>query len=393
MLRGRATIAAALLLWVGSACILDNPGYSTGLAETGPGEASTTTAAGTTTTSTAEGTTTTSTTTGAATTGEVSTRGSTTTGEGSTSGSTGDETTGTTTGEPADCWGLDPDVWTVEAIDDAKLGTNPRSARLSPDGLSMVYIADFGETSRPFRAVRASLDDPFLEGAPVAAWDTLETGVDHPTLSAASDELFLSGVGIDANDVVVSIFSGGSWTQPASVVGVASAAAERSPSLSESGARLVHSRLVGPPQPFLMSPSTYRLFEATRPADSPPGTGFGGFTPVVLPGVTDDDYAHVFECGALAPDGLHLLFGSSFPTILNGQNASDALKMYMTARADLDAPWSASVEVSSLRVATWQLCPLSITRDGCVMTFGRFKFPQDPNESDPVRLFLARRWP
>ena len=42
-----------------------------------------------------------------------------------------------------------------------------------------------------------------------------------------------------------------------------------------------------------------------------------------------------------------------------------------------------------LAEATWQLCPYSVTRDGCQMTFQRFKFPPDPNEPDPVRPMLA----
>jgi hypothetical protein len=390
MLRAYGAVGGALFLGL-SACILDNPGFTTGLGGTTSagattGSQSTTTAEGTTTTTTTTGGESTSTTTDGETTSGVSSTTTTTT-------TTSTTTTTTTTGEPEDCWDLDPNSWVVEKIDDASLGQSPRSVRISADGLSVVYVAEVGGKPRPHRAERASLDEPFLVGAPLAEWGALATGVDHPAMRDDLDELFLSGVGMDANDIVVSVVIGDAWTIPTPLTGVASGEPERTPSLTENGARLVHSRLVGPPQPYLGSPSTWRFYEAKRPIGSAPGAGFQSFAPVVLAGLTDAPYAHVFECPAIAPDGLHLLFGSSCPEALDANNASDALRMYITERAGVNGPWAEPAEITTLRVATWQLCPQAITRDGCQMTFARFKFPQDPNEPDPVQPFLARRGP
>ena len=136
-----------------------------------------------------------------------------------------------------------------------------------------------------------------------------------------------------------------------------------------------------------------RFFEVTRPGDAPPGEGFAAPEVIDLPGITDDAYAHVILCPMLAPSGLHLFFAATAPVVVDEENVADSLAVQVASRADLDAPWGPSTRLDAINEPTWQTCPMSITRDGCQMTFARFKFPPDPNEPDPVQPFLARRGP
>jgi hypothetical protein len=273
----------------------------------------------------------------------------------------------------------------VTPIEDNKLGISPKSTRLSPDGYTLYYIA--GEPQKPHVSTRANLADPFAEGAPIPGWSTAPGfTLDHITVDAGETEMIYTGT----LDLLVSIKSGEQWLPHSKLAGVNTPASDRSSSLSEDGSRIIFERLGDDINPVLGP--VWRFFEAKRPSDAPPGAGFVGVMPVVLPGVTDNpDYAHPVLCAALSPDGLRLLYGSSYPDKLDADELDDAQYVLMSERQDLDSAWGPPSRLESLQTPTWQSCPESISRDGCQMTFLQFKYPLDPNEPDPLRAFIARR--
>src|SRR5262245_11088534 len=73
----------------------------------------------------------------------------------------------------ADCWGqpLNGFVEDLSFNDAALLGSSPRHPFVSPDGLSLYYIADAPE-GRVHKAVRSSRDEPFVGGTlmPAPSW-------------------------------------------------------------------------------------------------------------------------------------------------------------------------------------------------------------------------------
>lgn len=314
----------------------------------------------------------------------------------STSTATTDSTAttgaGTTTGGAADCWDLDPTSWEAKMIEDARLGVDPSDLRLRADGLEVLYLA--GEPKQPHVAARASLDEAFVSGAPLAGW-SVANGLGAATLSAAGDEVIFAYDVLEdelASDVGAAIYEGAQWSPLKLIETINSELIERSPTLTEDGARLIFSRDSGPTNPYLGTP-TMRFFEVTRPGDAPPGEGFTAPEVVHLPGITDDAYAHVILCPMLSPDGLRLFYASTAPTVVDADNASDSLAVQVTSRADVSAPWGPSTRLDAINEPGWQTCPMSITRDGCQMIVQRFKFPADPNEPDPVRPVLLRRGP
>jgi hypothetical protein len=334
-----------------------------------------------------------STTTGPATTTSASTSAtSTATTSTATTDSTETTTAGTTTAGPPDCWDLDDADWEATMIEDARLGLDPTDLRLRADGLEVLYLA--GDPAQPHLATRASVDEAFVSGAPLPGWSVAE-GLSTPAIGAAGDEVFFAYDPLEdelASDVGVAVLEGAQWSATKLLDGLNSERIERNPTLTEDGARMIFSRDSGPVNPYLGTP-TIRFFEATRPGDAPPGEGFGAPALVELPGITDDAYAHVLLCPMLSPDGLHLFYASTSPMVVDEGNAGDSLAVQVTQRVALDAPWGPPTRLDALNEPGWQPCPMSITRDGCQMIVQRFKFPPDPEETDPVRPVLLRRGP
>jgi hypothetical protein len=349
---------------------------TTGAASTGPQEVST----------------------GAAPTSEDTTTGGTTIGADPTDGITTTTTTmpdlpdDSSTGAPADCWGLAPGVWdSVEELPDAQLGDAPSSPRITPGGLGLVYMAGTPSGKRPHRSNRASLDEPFVVGKLLAAWPGLNFGLDHPSLLRGDAELILAGrPGFD-DQLFVATWNGSLWSAPVPMTPpIATLLHESIATFTEDGGRMIFQREDGPPNPDLNSAS-WRFHEASRAPDGPPGAPFDAPSAVVLPGISDDpNYNHINVCPTLSPDGLHLFFGSTFPIVLTPNNQPDALNVFYTARAGLGQPWAPPQEITQLREATWETCPSSVTRDGCTLVFHRFKFQMNPGD---YRIYLARRSP
>ena len=309
--------------------------------------------------------------------------------------STTDETgssSGSSTGEPADCWGLAPDEgWEVMPIEDNNLGVSPKSVRLSPDGYTLYYIA--GEPQKPHVSTRATLTDIFADGAPIPGWSAAPGFIlDHITVDADESEMIYTGPQAGDFNLLVTTKSDDQWLPHSALGGVNTMAVDRSSSLNEDGSRILFERVGADINPVLGN--VWRFFEAKRPSNAAPGTGFVEATPVVLPGVTDNaDYAHPVLCGVLSPDGLRLLYGSSYPDELDANDLDDAQYVLTSKRQSLDSAWGPPTRLESLQTPSWQSCPESITRDGCQMTFFQFKYPFDPNEPDPLRAFIARRSP
>lgn len=373
-----AAAAAAL-----AACVLDNPAFDESTIGATSSPTSLTSPTATTVTTATTATTDPS--------GATTTVGSSTT-AGESATSTGGETTTTTgtttTGEPADCWGLDPDVWEIEPIDDASLGLNPRSTRLSGDGLRLYYLAE--SPARPYRSERASVDDPFLVGAMFPLWDAAG-GAGELTVLADETEMILTRDDANGTAIQVSVKEANTWSTPTILANLNTQKSERWSTLTGDGSRVMFTRQIGDFNPYLGT-EMLRFLEAERMADATPGTDFSAPVVVDLPGITDDDYAHPLFCPSLSPDGLTLHFGSSYPLILTAENATGSLQIHRVTRETTGSPWSESTVITSFKKEGWESCPWSISADGCQMTFQHSKNPP-MGEPDPVRMMLARRSP
>lgn len=316
-----------------------------------------------------------------------------TTGETSTGGSS----TGTT-GEPADCWGRAAGDWDeiVEVLD-LQLGTKPRSARLSPDGLALYYIAENEGLSRPFTAERLSRDEPFVSGALLAALPNV-AGVDYPYFRRDPQ---------DIRELILAVAFPGdlhAFVDPnfgkdiplTALNHVDPAIQDTYASGTEDGSRLIYIRQDGPKNPHLPG-ATFRLYEATRAPDSPAGTPFD--PPTLLP-ITyalppdPQSYPPVALCSALSPDGRRLFFGSTHPVVLDSMDAlDDAVGIQFAERADLASPFTPAERLDLFQLEGWETCPNAITRDGCELAFHRFIYMPPNNGTNTYRLYIARRAP
>lgn len=375
----RASLSATLAALLCAACFVD-PGV-VGLSEGGTEATgtSTTTVADTTTTA---GKMTTTTTTGAT---------STTSGSSGSSGSTGGGST-TTSGGPASCWDRSIDDWDdVVQVTDAELGGDPRNPALSPDGLTLTYVA-LGMDAlplRPYRAIRGGLDQPFGMATLLAAWPDLKNLVGHPKI--VGDEMVLMLPGFGSYDFARSLLVDGVWTDPALMPGFDSADDEYYPSLTADGARLIFVRGDGQAVPGVDLLSPWALYEASRPPNSPPGTEWGAIGEVALPFAENPDYPHWRSCPVLSPDGLHLLLATSYPNVVDAGDPSASLEIAELRRDGLDAPWSTLNLAPSLHQEGRHGCPGGITADGCQMAYAELTL--GGTGDDPYTIWLARRSP
>lgn len=311
-----------------------------------------------------------------------------------TTGTTADvDTTAsdTTTGAPLDCWGRPPDAWdSIDELLDGQLGILPSAPRITPDGLVLYYMAEVAGKKRPHRSERMSLDEAFTTGWLLAPWMQVDFGIDHPNLLRDETEIVLAGrPGLD-DELLVAVLSDNGWAAPVPMMAptINTPGSETIATFNADATRMIFQRDGGAFNSYLMT-NVWHFFEASRAADAPPGAPFAAPQEVTLPGISDDpDYAHIFVCPTLSPDGLHLFFGSSFPVALDANNENSALGVFSTRRGALDQPWGASVEHQPLRADGWETCPSSVSADGCTLVFHRFTRNQDPGD---YRIFLARR--
>ncbi len=331
-----------------------------------------------------------------------------TTGTGVTSGTMGTTTstetddgpteTATDSGEAQDCWDAPADVWSVSPLPDAKLGIKPVSPHVSPDGLSLYYLAAQSEgEERPIhKSTRASLDEDFKVGEPMVLWPGFPHAFDHANVTLDETEIILAVmVGAQPRDVGVTALDEGVFAPPLPFVGAPNTLGhnEDIATVSEDGSRMIVQRDDGPGNGLV--PTTWTFVELERPAYPAPGTPFGAEKGVTISPITDVP-GHVILCPAISPDGLHLFFGSTHPLVL-GPDSSEVLRVFSTERATLDGPWESPVEITSLADDDpnydFETCPTSVTRDGCQLFVHRFQFGDVVKAEDSYRIVVATRTP
>jgi len=270
----------------------------------------------------------------------------------------------------------------------AELGMGPGGPTISADGLSLYYMA--GAPRRPHKALRAALDAPFTEGAPLIAWPELILPMDYPNLRYGETEVILAGRKDVDSDLYVAVKDGNGWSDPSPLggPGINTPVEDSLPSLTEDGGRMIFERNDGPLDP--LGQASWRFYEATRPAGVP-GAAFGPPELVVLPTISDDpDAVHVSICPTFSPDGEHLFFGSTYPVALDEANKVDAVQIYVTRRSSVGAPWEVPTLAGVPGEAGRETCPSAVTADGCTLVFHRFSIV--PRQQD-YRIFLATRAP
>lgn len=381
-----------------AACVLPNPDFDPQATATAPSttvELDTDLSGSTsgdpeTTSSTSPGTTSPGTTEAEMTTG--STTGDTESDGGSTEASDDTE-------EPQGCWGLPADEWSMSELQDAKLGWDPTSPHVSPDGLTLYYMAAPSEGDRRWihRSSRASTDEPFAVGEPLVKWPSFLHEFGHPNVTLGETEIILAvTVGAQPNDLWYSVHDGDVFPPPAAFVGLPNTIAynEDIASISEDGARMIVQRNDGPANDLLSL--TWSFVELERPPNPAPGTPFGEAKKVELPPITEVP-GHVTLCPTLSPDGLHLFFGSTYPINPSPRESAEILRVFSTERADLNSPWDAPVEITSVADDDpnfdFETCPTSVTRDGCQLFIHRFQFGDAEKAEDSYRIVVATRAP
>jgi len=401
-LKSRLLVLLASPLLMTSACTLPNPGHgSAGSEATGPTTAPTTTPT-TPTTQTVDPSDSETTNALPTTTDTDTDTGSTTVTFTTTDIDTDTDTSSTsdTDPDPADCWGSDPNAWTIFKVADEDLGVTPTSPRVSPDGLTLYYTAVLPNPPLRWihRATRPSRGEPFVSGEAIDNWKDQEEGLDHPNMNTAEDELiFAHRIDGKPADLWRTIRKDALWQTPELIDGSPNTMAysEDFATITEDGARMIVQRGDGPANALL--DGTWTFYEVERPPNSEAGTEFGKPTKVTLAPITDMP-GHVVLCPALSPDGHHLFFASTYPKILQEEENDEVLKIFYTSRAALDQPWDAPVQLTSLDdddpEYAFENCPNSVTRDGCQLYFNRFQFNKpDDVAPDPYRMFEAQRTP
>lgn len=372
MTRRQAEAGALLTIQVVTAsCLRPNPEFDP------TGEKTTSTA--TTITDATTSAPTTSTTTGTDTTAPP------TDGTASTSMASSGATSGATTGAPADCWDAPVTEWdSIQKLPDGQLGGHPIHTHLTADGLGMYYMAK--NPLRPHRSQRGSLDELFTVGEVLIPWPNFTYRVDYPRLWPDELEIVIAGVPSMPGKLLIATRSGATWSDPIPMSNEINTGVEQTwPTLDESSTHMIWARQDGPVIPDFGA--TWSLYEATRPADSIPGTSFGAPSLVTLPGITDKG-PHINICPALSPDALHLFFGSTYPDLIVLPDTEGLLNVHHVQRAGPDKPWSTADPIDIFHEQGKQTCPDAISRDGCTMLFERFVLGEAS-----VQVYLARRSP
>jgi hypothetical protein len=363
------SLLALLLACPGLACFIDN-GSATALSDTSTAAttADATTSLTTSTTSTSTGPIDPVTTTGPG----DDTADPTTTGV--------DPDTGTTVDPTAppllDCWDQGVAGWPLMGAEiSTLLDLNPAYPTLSPDGLTLHYIA--GSTRRPFRSIRADLADPFPDGAPIAGWDIPGFMTGYPNVVLGGAELLVSS-GQDIHYALLKPDGPGDYDTPELLGATVNTDFEETVlSVTADGQILIVQRNDGPPiGPLAVS---WRFYQHERPIVEPgaPFYGMGDTTPLVEP-------LGLALCPALSPDG------STEDTQLDLANTA-SLAFYYTTRQTRSDPWGVPQRISGLDTGNAIPCASSLTADGCQLSY--FSFIATGEMNTAVTLYLARRAP
>jgi hypothetical protein len=312
-----------------------------------------------------------------------------------TSTSTSTATTSVTTRPPdtddttdgvTDCWDDAPDSWTAAPIElDQFAESDAHDPVLSPDGLTLVYMAQ--TKGRPFRSTRAAPGDPFPNGEQIALWSFIEADFSpfYPRFAIDAHEMWMSYLG----DIYLSKFVGGdtlnSYANPVQISAPLSTTAEDShPTLSADGSVLIVQRDDGPPIADLTK--SWRFHQYTRPA---PTIG-GPFTDDAQDVTPQVGPVHLALCPALSPDARHLLFSATTSPTLSAANASQVVSIFQVTRDSPQDPWGPPTELTTISPGGGVLCPMSVTADGCAMTFIKFPYVRF---DQAYAMFLVEREP
>lgn len=339
-------------------CLKPNPGFDVAdsdSAGTGASTGANTTAVPTTTTTTSP------------TTGSATTEADTSTATSlpvSTTGVPPDMSSGTTdgtTGEPANCWGLGLDAWTVEAL---PLDPSGGSPMLSPDAKVLHWRALLNNEWHVIRAARDDVTLPFPPGT--STWPANDFAADYPAFVAGTQELFFAGLG----DIYVMPRDGDVWGVPTVAGGVQAfgGAQETHPNPTADGATLLFQRDDGPG--FGQFNVGYNFYQVSRDPEVHPT--FPDVAPLkVTP--TDPGFG-IAACPALAPDGLRLFFGG-FDSLGGGLGDPNDGRagVWFGERDSVGAgSWIGLTRSDQLREQGFVTCPVAVSADGCQLTLALF---------------------
>ena len=285
------------------------------------------------------------------------------------------------------CWDLEPTWPTLlpQNLESLK-NTTGRSTQISADGFTLDYPG--GEEPRvPHRSTRTSREVAFTTGAPLPGWpnDADLIGLWH---QLGGQEMVLTVAQTSGPFALYLATGGGPWS---SVVNLGSQInespyASANPTLTEDGAELLFTRADGPIWSFA-SARLRRLHSARRDPPVTPGAPFDyqGVVEIAPMGSLSEEML----CPVLSPDGQHLFFASTYPDITNSASNAASIRVWLTHR--VGGGWATAIPVTSLDTPIKHTCPMSVTADGCDLTFKRFSYPANPIFD--TALWVARRGP
>jgi hypothetical protein len=309
---------------------------------------------------------------------------------GGTGGTGGTGTGGGAGGAPSSCWDSPVEDFVEDlSFSEAVLaGVNPHSPFVTPEGLSLYYIAtDINGNVTLFKATRSDRGTNFSGGVPepVTGWSFTPL-VDYPALAFDGAELLVTRDYM----LYVSLWNNNSWGPFAAVVTSEPAEmhGESLHSLTKDGERLIFQRNDGPVIPVNGSTTLERFHEVVR-TPAVPGGAFGSPAPVGIPTLTSGNpaFPHGLYCPALSADGTRLFFASNREEVTQ-QNIAFVLKLAMVRRASRTAPWGQPEWLpDALNSTDQETCASSITEDGCEIYYHYF------GGSGAYTIHVARRSP
>ncbi len=288
--------------------------------------------------------------------------------------SSGESSSSTGSTSTQSCWGSD-EPWELEDLDILSLpGVNITSPSLSADGLTLYYAAGPSGQRRPYQSVRDDRSESFADGEGLDGWTNDPVDLAQLRLTISGRRL-LARVG---QRLHVAELRGAQWTTLQPVEFGPGFEQVTDPALDAAGDSLLFVRAevyddegeaINIWAPYS---ATWAMGDAA-PSDP---------EPLQLPGMQP---LHAQLCPALSPDGQHLILGGSFPeTWLTGDSGD--LDVFESER--MGGQWSEPQRVPSLSSEIQNVCPMSITDDGCEATFRHFDTPFMGNT-----YVLARREP